>query len=55
MYINDVFEPRVFQGKGEVEINGEKISYHSVSEDNVFYSEDGKMEASIFLQCQKTM
>lgn len=48
MYINDVFEPRVFQGKGEVEINGEKISYHTVSEDNVFYSEDGKMEASIF-------
>ena len=28
MYINDVFEPRVFQGKGEVEINGEKISFN---------------------------
>lgn len=48
MYINDVFEPRAFNGKGEITLNGNKISYSTVSEDNVFYSEDGKIEASIF-------
>ncbi len=48
MYINDQFEPRVFNGSGEIVLNGKKLAYSTVSEDNVFYSEDGKIEASIF-------
>ena len=37
MFINDVFTPSRFEGKGEITLRGEKISYRSVSEDNVFY------------------
>lgn len=48
MFINDVFTPSRFEGKGEITLRGEKISYKSVSEDNVFYDENGKAIASIF-------
>ena len=48
MFINDVFTPSRFEGKGEITLRGEKISYRSVSEDNVFYDENGKAIASIF-------
>ncbi len=41
------FVPQRFESDGVVEIKGQKIPYHTVSEDNVFY-EDGKAIASIF-------
>ncbi len=44
----DTFEPARFEGKGKIVLNGEEIKYHTVSEDNVFYSKDGKPVASIF-------
>lgn len=41
------FVPQRFESDGEIVLHGEKIPYHTVSEDNVFY-EDGKPIASIF-------
>ena len=48
MFKGDVFSPAVFEGKGEIELRGERFSYHTVSEDNVIYDGDGKAIASIF-------
>ena len=48
MFKTDVFSPSVFYGKGEIVLSGEKISYHTISEDNVFYDDEGKAIASIF-------
>lgn len=48
MLNSDVFAPAVFNGAGEVKIRGKNIKYHTVSEDNVLYDEDGKAIASIF-------
>ena len=42
------FVPQKFESDGVVTIRGEKIPYHTVSEDNVFYDKDGKPIASIF-------
>ena len=42
------FVPQKFESDGVVTIKGEKIPYHTVSEDNVFYDKDGKPIASIF-------
>lgn len=41
------FEPKRFESDGELVLHGEKIKYHTVSEDNVFY-ENGNPIASIF-------
>ena len=48
MYKSDAFSPSIFEGKGEIVLRGEKISYHTVSEDNVLYDEENKPIASIF-------
>lgn len=42
------FSPARFEAQGEIILNGQKISYHTVSEDNVFYNNEGKPIASIF-------
>ena len=42
------FKPQRFESDHEITLRGKKIPYHTVSEDNVFYSKDGKPEASIF-------
>ena len=42
------FVPQRFEADGIVTIDGRDIPYHAVSEDNVFYSKDGKPIASIF-------
>ena len=44
----DVFEPLRYEGGGSLEIHGERISYHTVSEDTVFYDGCGKPIASVF-------
>ena len=48
MFSSSDFTPSVFEGKGEIELRGKKISYHTVSEDNVIYDNEGKAIASIF-------
>ena len=48
MFSSSDFTPFVFEGKGEIEVRGKKISYHTVSEDNVIYDNEGKAIASIF-------
>ncbi|MDO4198876.1 MAG: hypothetical protein Q4D13_07795, partial [Erysipelotrichaceae bacterium] len=45
--MDGVFESKRFESDGEIILHGEKIPYHTVCEDNVFY-EDGKAIASIF-------
>ncbi len=42
------FKPARFESNGKITLHGEEISYHTVSEDNVFYSADGKPIASVF-------
>ncbi|MBR0138077.1 MAG: hypothetical protein IJM15_06665 [Erysipelotrichaceae bacterium] len=42
------FKPARFESDGEITVKGVKIPYHTVCEDNVFYSNDGKPIASIF-------
>ena len=44
----DTFVPQCFESDGEFELRGQKIKYHTVSEDNVFYDDNGKAIASIF-------
>jgi carboxypeptidase C (cathepsin A) len=44
----DTFHPVQFRGSGSLILNGEAVSYETVSEDNVFYDETGKPVASIF-------
>ena len=43
----DNFEPKRFTSDGVINIKGTNIPYHTVSEDNVFYDNEGKAIASI--------
>lgn len=42
------FKPARFESDGEIVLHGQTVPYHTVSEDNVFYTNDGKPIASIF-------
>lgn len=42
------FVPARFEADGEIELQGQRIPYHAISEDNVFYDRAGKPLASIF-------
>jgi len=42
------FTPAKFESDNVINLRGQEIPYHTVSEDNVFYSSDGKPIASIF-------
>lgn len=42
------FTPAKFESDGEITLRGNRIPYHTVSEDNVFYDHSGKAIASIF-------
>lgn len=42
------FVPARFESKGKITLKGKSIPYHTVSEDNVFYNNEGKPIASIF-------
>ncbi len=44
----DDFKPARFETEGTITLHSEKIRYQTISEDNVFYSKDGKPLASIF-------
>lgn len=44
----DTFVPSRFESEGSVTLRGKNIPYRTVSEDNVFYGEDGKAIASLF-------
>ena len=44
----DVFTPSRFTGKGSITLRGVEVPFHTVSEDNVFYDDEGKPIASIF-------
>lgn len=44
----DTFKPARFESDHEMVLNGKTIPYHTVSEDNVFYNNEGKPIASIF-------
>ncbi len=48
MLRTDVFTPSRFTGQGVITLRGGKVPYHTVSEDNVFYDDEGKVIASIF-------
>ncbi len=48
MLKTDVFTPSRFTGKGSINLRGKEIPYHTVSEDNVFYDDEGNAIASIF-------
>ena len=48
MLKTDVFTPSRFNGDGNITLRGVNVPYHTVSEDNVFYDDDGKPIASIF-------
>ena len=48
MIIDECREKSRFVSKGEVTLNGVKIPYDTVCEDNFFVNEDGKPVASIF-------
>lgn len=42
------FKPACFESDHTITLRGQEIPYHTVSEDNVFYNEQGKAIASIF-------
>ncbi len=42
------FKPTRFEADGVINLRGQDIPYHTVSEDNVFYSTDGKPIGSIY-------
>ncbi|MDO4192154.1 MAG: hypothetical protein Q4D24_02540 [Erysipelotrichaceae bacterium] len=42
------FKPKRFESDHTITLRGTEIPYHTVSEDNVFYNDDGKPIASIF-------
>lgn len=42
------FKPTRFEADGVINLRGQEIPYHTVSEDNVFYSTDGKPIGSIY-------
>ena len=44
----DSFKPARFEAEGSITLNGQVIPYKTVSEDNMFYTADGKPVASIF-------
>ncbi|MGI6357093.1 MAG: S10 family serine carboxypeptidase-like protein [Bacillota bacterium] len=48
MLKTDAFTPSRFTGEGSITLRGKVIPYHTVSEDNVFYDDEGKAIASIF-------
>lgn len=48
MLRTDVFTPSRFSGEGSITLRGVEVPYRTVSEDNVFYDNDGKPIASIF-------
>ena len=48
MLKTDVFTPSRFTSEGSLTLRGVHIPYYTVSEDNVFYDDDGKSMASIF-------
>lgn len=53
MYTTEKFDPATFtparfESDGEIELRGQRVPYHTVSEDNVFYDKSGKALASIF-------
>ena len=48
MLRTDVFTPSRFTSQGCIEVYGQKIPYHTVAEDTVFYDDDGKAIASMF-------
>lgn len=48
MYNTDSFTPVTFRAGGTLELRGERVSYETVCEDNVFYDQAGKPLASIF-------
>ncbi|QOR36861.1 hypothetical protein IMX26_08655 [Clostridium sp. 'deep sea'] len=48
MLKTDIFTPSRFTGEGSIILRGQEIPYHTVSEDNVFYDDEGKALASIF-------
>ena len=44
----DAFVPARFESGGEIVLRGQRIPYRTVSEDNVFYNEEGKPIATVF-------
>lgn len=48
MLKTDIFTPSRFTGQGNITLGGANIPYHTVSEDNVFYDDEGQPIASIF-------
>ena len=44
----DGFKPSRFESDGRITLRGEDVSFHTVSEDNVFYGTDGKAIASLY-------
>lgn len=48
MYNSAVFEPMRYDGHGSIMLRGEKVDYHTVSEDTVFYDSAGCPVASVF-------
>lgn len=44
----DSFVPTKFEEDREIILHGEKVRYHTICEDNVFYNKDGKPIASIY-------
>lgn len=53
MYTNEkidpvTFVPARFESDGEIELRGQRVLYHTVCEDNVFYDKAGKPLATIF-------
>ena len=53
MYTTEKFDPATFaparfESDGEIQLRGQRVPYHTVSEDNVFYDASGKPIASIF-------
>lgn len=47
-FAQNEFKPARFESKGEITLRGQKIPYHTVSEDTVFYDNSGKPIASMF-------
>lgn len=48
MLKTDIFTPSRFTGEGKITLRGEEISYNTISEDNVFYGDNGEPIASVF-------